>query len=183
MLAQKTRVPCTGCRLRTAMMTGRLLLAAPCHSSIGRSDNHHHVLRQRHHLHLPTSPRPRRRPWALLNGTLSCGERRRPHDGTERHARTPVGRRAAARGGSADTQISRAKGTETMVDACFSSGGELSRGKVNDRDAAALRQAAEASAKYSQERTPNTVHPEGERYFSYHPPLGSFRCIRSGSCG
>ena len=46
-----------------------------------------------------------------------------------------------------------------MVDACFSSGGELSRGKVNDRDAAALRQAAEASAKYSQERTPNTVHP------------------------
>jgi len=58
-------------------------------------------------------PPPRRRPWALRHGPPL--------------PRTTTPRPGVWRCRHPDSQTSRAKGTETMVDACFSSGGELSR--------------------------------------------------------
>ena len=102
-----------------------------------------------------------------------------PSAGTERDARTPTGRcaAAAARGGGADTQTSRARGTETTVDACFSSGcGELPRRHSRrPRRGGAPASCGRRPRGRTPDGTSNTVHSGGGRYFKYRPPLGPFR--------
>ena len=98
----------------------------------------------------------------------------RIHDGTERDARTPIGRqvhRRRRRGNgwrcrhSSDQQ--RPWWAHDLAAAGSSQGG-----KVDGRDAAALRQAAEGDPGGGRGRH---FDPGGGRYFKYRPPLGPFR--------